>query len=168
MCTGRIILFSVAVMVTRGLPVTTGPTDPDDGGGTNVGDTVAWIRNENALRHDRDGTRRDGGRGKPLRPTASRVTIARNGQPDDTPCLSVVGPWLSTNLETVFEVSATSLAGRLNLRAVGSDWKGSVETLFGDGGPLSAVINQPASGTVATFVGHCRTVNGVDSITGTH
>lgn len=159
-----IILLSVTVVVSCGWTVTTGLSGRSEIQ-SNVGDTVALNEYEDALRSD--GDRRDDGRDKLLRPV-SRVARARSGRPDDMPCPSVVGPWMSSSLETVFEVSATSLAGRLNLKAVGSNWKGAMETLFGTSGPLSVIINQPVTGTVATFVGHCRTVDGVDSIIGAY
>lgn len=98
---------------------------------------------------------------------ADTVTIAQSRGPEDTPCMSAEGPWLSSNMETVFETRATGTAGRLDLRAVGSDWSGGMEVLFGPGGPVSAFISQPETGITATFVGHCRVIGGVDSMTGT-
>lgn len=100
-------------------------------------------------------------------PRATTADVARSERPDGTPCPSVEGHWLSVNLDTVFEVSASAQAGRLDLRADGSDWTGTVESLLGEGGPVSAYIGQPTGGSAATFVGHCRVVDGVDSIAGT-
>lgn len=95
------------------------------------------------------------------------VKIARSRRPEDTPCPSVEGAWLSSNMETVFEIRATSTDGRLDLCAVGSDWTGAMEVLFGTGGPVSASISQSETGITATFVGHCRVVDGMDSMIGT-
>lgn len=96
-----------------------------------------------------------------------RADVGRSERPDNTPCPSVEGLWMSANLETVFEASASAQAGRLDLRAIGSDWTGTMESLLGEGGPVSAFIGKPM-GSAATFVGHCRVVDRVDSITGTH
>ncbi|KAF0766890.1 Uncharacterized protein FWK35_00026311 [Aphis craccivora] len=96
----------------------------------------------------------------------SIVTVARNGRSDGTPCPTVEGLWLSTNLETAFDMRATSLAGRLDVRAVGSDWTGGAESVFGDRGPVTAIVGQRDTGIAVTFVGHCRASHGVDTITG--
>ncbi|KAL4112902.1 hypothetical protein QTP88_016621 [Uroleucon formosanum] len=96
----------------------------------------------------------------------SVVTLARDGRQDGTPCPTVEGLWLSTNLETAFDMRATSVPGRLDVRAVGSDWTGGAESLFGDRGPVTAIVSQPATGTTVTFVGHCRASHGVDTMTG--
>lgn len=97
----------------------------------------------------------------------TRSAMARSKHPDGTPCPTVEGPWLSSNLERLFDVTSTSMANKLfNMRAVGSDWTGKMEVLFGDDGPVSAYISQPDTGVSATFVGHCRVVNGVESLTG--
>lgn len=98
----------------------------------------------------------------------SIVTLARNSRLDGTPCPTVEGLWLSTNLETAFDMRATSLAGRLDVWAVGSDWTGCAESVFGDWGPVTAIVSQPATGTTVTFVGHCRAYHGVDTMTGTY
>lgn len=124
-------------------------------------------RHDSAGKYEGIGRRGSSGLNGKAGPPKPIVALAHSKQPDDTPCLSVEGLWLSSNLETVFEVTTTAIASRLDLRAVGSDWTGAVEVLFrNSGGPLSAVISQPDTGTVATFVGYCRTDNGVDSITG--
>jgi len=98
----------------------------------------------------------------------SIVTLARNSRLDGTPCPTVEGLWLSTNLETAFDMRATSLAGRLDVWAVGSDWTGCAESVFGERGPVTAIVSQPATGTTVTFVGHCRAYHGVDTMTGTY
>ncbi|CAI6352327.1 unnamed protein product [Macrosiphum euphorbiae] len=49
----------------------------------------------------------------------SVVTLARDGRKDGAPCPTVEGLWLSTNLETAFDMRATSMPGRLDVRAVG-------------------------------------------------
>jgi len=98
----------------------------------------------------------------------SVVTLARDGRPDGAPCPTVEGLWLSTNLETAFDMQATSMPGRLDVRAVGSDWTGGAESLFGDRGPVTAIVSQPATGTTVTFVGHCRASHGVDTMTGAY
>lgn len=96
------------------------------------------------------------------------VTVARNGRSDGTPCPTVEGLWLSTNLETAFDMRATGLAGRLDVRAVGSDWTGGAESVFGDRGPVTAIVGQRDTGNAVTFVGHCRASHGVDTITGAY
>jgi len=105
----------------------------------------------------------------PHRDTArSVVTLARDGRVDGAPCPTVEGLWLSTNLETAFDMRATGVPGRLDVRAVGSDWTGGAESLFGDRGPVTAIVSQPATGTMVTFVGHCRASHGVDTMTGAY
>lgn len=98
----------------------------------------------------------------------SIVTVARNGRSDGTPCPTVEGLWLSTNLETAFDMRATSLAGRLVVQAVGSDWTGAAESVFGDRGPVTAIVGQRDTGNAVTFVGHCRASHGVDTMTGAY
>lgn len=96
------------------------------------------------------------------------VTVARNGRSDGTPCPTVEGLWLSTNLETAFDMRATGLPGRLEVRAVGSDWTGGAESVFGDRGPVTAIVGQRDTGNAVTFVGHCRASHGVDTMTGAY
>jgi len=96
------------------------------------------------------------------------VTLARDGRKDGAPCPTVEGLWLSTNLETALDMRATGMPGRLDVRAVGSDWTGGAESLFGDRGPVTAIVSQPATGTTVTFVGHCRASHGVDTMTGAY
>jgi len=98
----------------------------------------------------------------------SIVTVARNGRSDGTPCPTVEGLWLSTNLETAFDMRATSLAGRLDVRTVGSDWTGGAESVFGDQGPVTVIVGQRDTGNAVTFVGHCRASHGVDTMTGAY
>jgi len=133
-------------------------------------DTVKRSDREGSSRkHKRIESPRDPyGSNRKTSPPKPIVSLARSKQPDDTPCSSVEGLWLSSNLEKAFEVTTTAMVGRLDLRAIDSDWTGAMEALFGnDGGPVTAVISQPDTGAAATFVGLCRANNGVDSITGT-
>ncbi|VVC42273.1 Hypothetical protein CINCED_3A013084 [Cinara cedri] len=94
------------------------------------------------------------------------TAIAKSSGPEDTPCQSVEGAWMSSNMEAVFETRATTTFGRLDFCAIESDWIGGMEVLFGPGGIVSALISQPDTGVTATFVGHCRVVGGTDSMTG--
>lgn len=98
---------------------------------------------------------------------AAVVAVAPSGRPDDTPCSALDGPWFSVSFDTVFRVTVTDTVGRLDLRTVASDWTGTAEALFGAEGPVTAIISKTDTATVATFVGHCRVVDGVDSIIGT-
>lgn len=102
--------------------------------------------------------------------TNDAADVVPSGRLDDTPCSSLDGPWLSVSLDTVFRITVTDTIGRLDLQAVGSDWTGTAEALFGAEGPLIAYISQTDTdtGAVATFVGHCRVVDGMDSIIGTY
>lgn len=97
----------------------------------------------------------------------TRSAMARSKHPDGTSCSTVEGPWLSSNLERLFDVTSNNVTDMLfDVRAVGSNWTGKMEVLFGVDGPVLAYISQPDTGVSATFVAHCRVVNGVESLTG--